>query len=275
MYIHYSSDSLWHDHGMNEMETFYKQLYQASNIENPAPFLEDMKNKKEISPEDKIELEREISESDLLKVVKNLPRNKTPGEDGLPGEFYKVFWIDIKHFLLRSIEYSFINEELSITQRRGVLSLIPKKTNPMKLKNWRPISLLNQDYKILAKILADRIKKCLPYLIDEDQTGFIKGRYIGQNVTNIIDLLNYTEENDIPALLVSIDYEKAFDKLEWNFITTALEQFKFPPYIIKWVKIMYKNISSCVTNNVCGFQNILIYTVVCDKVVHSHHTSLF
>ena len=139
-----------------------------------------------------------------------------------------MFWLDIKDHLLQSFKYSFTNEELSITQKRGILSLIPKKTDPLKLKNWRPISLLNQDYKIIAKLLAERIKLCLPYLIDDDQSGFIKGRYIGQNITNIIDLIHYTEENDIPALLLSIDYEKAFDKLEWNFITTALEYFKFP-----------------------------------------------
>ena len=119
----------------------------------------------------------------------------------------------------------------------------------MKLKNWRPISLLNQDYKILAKLIAERIKLCLPYLINEDQSGFIKGRYIGQNVTNIIDILHFAEENNIAALLMSIDYEKAFDKLEWSYIKTSMEHFKFPPLIIKWVSILYKNISSCVTNN--------------------------
>ena len=234
---------------LKEMENFYTNLYKSSVVDNPATFMDDIQNKNEITLEQKVHLEKDITEEEIKKVIKKLPRNKTPGEDGLPSEFYQIFWIDIKKYLVQSFKYSFDNEELSITQRRGILSLIPKKTNPLKLKNWRPISLLNQDYKILAKLLAERIKICLPHLIDEDQSGFIKGRYIGQNITNIIDLIHYTEENDIPALIMSIDYEKAFDKLEWSFIKTALEYFKFPPAIIKWVNILYTNISSCVTNN--------------------------
>ena len=150
---------------------------------------------------------------------------------------------------MKCFKYSFDQGELSITQRRGILSLIPKKANALKLKNWRPISLLNQDYKILAKLLAERIKLCLPYLIDEDQSGFIKGRFIGQNITNILDLIHYTDQHDIPALIFSIDYEKAFDKLEWKFITVALQFFNFPPSIIKWINVLYTNITSCVTNN--------------------------
>ena len=108
---------------------------------------------------------------------------------------------------------------------------------------------MNQDYKILAKLIAERIKLALPYLIDNDQSGFIKGRFIGQNITSIIDLINYTDDNDISALLISIDYEKAFDKLEWLFIQKSLSFFNFPPVIKKWVEILYTDISSCVTNN--------------------------
>ena len=234
---------------LNEMKTFYKNLYSSPVIQDATECIQNPRQPKNILDEHKNAMEQNISETEILKIVKNLPKNKSPGEDGLPSEFYKVFWVDIKSSLMKSYEHSFTNNELSITQKRGLLSLIPKKSDPLNLKNWRPISLLNQDYKILAKMIANRINLCLPYLIDDDQSGFIKGRFIGQNITNIIDTIRYAEEHEIPSLLISIDYEKAFDKLDWNFIFKALEYFNFPATIIKWINILYTNVVSAVTNN--------------------------
>ena len=103
--------------------------------------------------------------------------NKTPGSDGLPAEFYKVFWNDISDLFLNSINYAYRSGQLSVTQRRGIIKLIPKKdAEPDLIKNWRPISLLNCDYKIAA-----RFKQVIPNIINYDQTGFLKGRFIGEN----------------------------------------------------------------------------------------------
>ena len=108
---------------------------------------------------------------------------------------------------------------MSPSMRRGIITLLPKKDkNQLLLKNWRPISLLNTDYKILAKVLAFRLKKVLPSVIHEDQSGFISGRYIGENIRLFIDVLHYFKINDIPGLVLSIDFEKAFDKVEWEFL---------------------------------------------------------
>ena len=112
---------------LKEMENFYKNLYQSSNIDNATTFMHNIDNQNAIKSEHIAEMEKDVTENELLKIVKSLPRNKTPGEDGLPSEFYQVFWNDIKHHLLNTYKYSFINEELSITQKRGILSLIPKK----------------------------------------------------------------------------------------------------------------------------------------------------
>ena len=119
-----------------------------------------------------------------MKIIKALPNNKTPGEDGLPAEFYKVFWLDIKNYLVECYKYCYTEKNMSITQRRGILCLIPKKKDPLLLKNWRPLSLLNQDYKIMSKLIAERIKTVIPYLIDYDQSGFLKGGYIDKNIVN-------------------------------------------------------------------------------------------
>ena len=96
---------------------------------------------------------------------------------------------------------------------------IPKENKCRNaLKNWRPITFLNTIYKIASGSIASRIKTVLDKLISTDQTGFIKGRYIGENTRLVYDLLQFTEENNIPGLLLLIDFEKAFDSLSWSFI---------------------------------------------------------
>ena len=117
-----------------------------------------------------------------------------------------------------------------------------------EIASWRPITLLNVDYKILAKTIATRIEPSLPSLIPTDQTGFIKGRYIGQNIRLLDDLMNFTDVNKIPGILLFIDFDKAFDTLEWSFLHRALEIFNFGPKIRKWVSILYNDIESGVMN---------------------------
>ena len=101
--------------------------------------------------------------------------NKTTGSDGLPAEFYEVFWNGIADLFLKSFNYAHQTGLTSVTQRRGIVKLIPEKdAEPYFIKNWRPISLLNCDYKIAAKAIANRFKQVLPNLIDNDQIGFLK-----------------------------------------------------------------------------------------------------
>ena len=157
-----------------------------------------------------MECDKPISDQELLISIKALKNGKTPGSDGLTTDFYKFFWSDIKSHLLDSYNYALISGQLSIEQRRGILSLIPKKNkNRLFLKNWRPISLLNTDYKIIAKLLALRLTNVLPFIIDEDQTGYIKQRYIGQNIRVIEDLCHLTETENLPGVILLIDFEKA------------------------------------------------------------------
>ena len=175
--------------------------------------------------------------------------DKTPGTDGLPAEFYKVFWKDIS-FLISALNYAFDSGCLSATQRRGVTKLIPKKDAELYfIKNWRPITLLNTNYKIAAKSIANRIKLVLPNLINHDQTGFLKGRFIGENIRLIDSIIQYATEKNIPGLLLFIDFEKAFDSLEWPFIHDTLRSYGFGASLIKWVKTLYSHTESCILNN--------------------------
>ena len=108
---------------------------------------------------------------------------------------------------------------------------------------------MNTDYKIVAKTIANRIKLVLPSLINHDQTGFLKGRFIGENIRLIDCVIQYATEKNIPGLLLFIDFEKAFDSLEWTFILSTLRSFGFGTSLINWVKTLYSHTESCILNN--------------------------
>ena len=156
-----------------------------------------------------------LTEKECFDALKNMDSDKTPGTDGLPAEFYKVFWKNISPFLIPALNFALESGHLSVTQRRGVIKLIPKKdAEPYFIKNWRPITLLNTDYKIVAKTIANRIKLVLLSLINHDQTGFLKGRFKGENIRLIDCVIQNATEKNIPGFLLFIDFEKAFDSLE-------------------------------------------------------------
>ena len=190
--------------------------------------------------------------SEALSQLKN---NKSPGCDGFPVEFYKFFWNKIKYFVYDSYKWAFENKKLSSDQKRGIIMLIPIKGKDLcQLKSWRPISLLNIDYKILTKALAMRLQNVLNKIISTDQVGNISDCYMGTNIQTTADILNYCKsKTDEKALIAMLDFEKAFDSVKWSFFYQCLKVFNFRNSFISWVKTIYTDIESCVTNN--GFSS--------------------
>ena len=174
----------------------------------------------------------------------------SPGSGGKTVEFYKMFWTSIRELVHESFTYAYEQGNLSIDQKRGVIKLLPKQGKILtSLKNWRPISLLNTDYKILAHVLAQRLQKVLPTIISKDQNGYIQGRFIGCNIRTILDMIHVSQNETFSTLITFIDYEKAFDNIKWSFMHKCLKAFGFGPVIQNWIKILYTNVSSCVINN--------------------------
>ena len=115
---------------------------------------------------------------------------KHPGNDGIPIEFYRKFWPIISESSTKCANECFKKGEMSLFQKQAIITLIEKKGKDRSLlENWRPISLLNVDAKIMSKVIAVRIKNVLPYIIHHNQTGFIKDRYIGETVRSIFDIM--------------------------------------------------------------------------------------
>ena len=185
------------------------------------------------------ECEGLLTEAGCLESLKSMESNKSPGSDGLPAEFYKVFWNDVLHYLPNILNCAYAKGLLAVTQRRGLITLVPKKNKPANfLKNWRPITLLNCDYKIATKSIASRLRKVIPRIINHDQTGFLKNRFIGENIRLLDIITNYTDTEQIPGLLLFVDFEKAFDFVEWSFIEKTLKYYNFGPSLIAWKIIL-------------------------------------
>ena len=234
-----------------ECKQFYESLYSSkqsiTNLDQCQFF---KNNHKSLSAAENYICESSVTEDECYETILTFSNNKSPGSDGLSVEFYKVFWHKIKTYLLNSYNYSFQNNILSLDQRRALITLIPKGNKDKRLlKNWRPISLLNSDYKILAKVLASRLQKVISGIIHPNQTGYIKGRYIGDNIRTMLDILEITKQQADPGLMILIDFEKAFDTISWNFLFKTLEYYGFGPIFLKYIKLLYTQPKCCITNN--------------------------
>ncbi len=232
-----------------EMVDFYSQLYSSKGVdpESQDAFLDEEVPK--LDDDEKDACDEDITKEELGAALKLLPNGKTPGTDGLSTDFYKFWWSQIKDLVHESLTTAFTSGRLSVEQRRGVITLIPKKGKDGRfLKNWRPISLLNTDYKILTKLLAGRMQSVIGGLVHPDQVGYIKGRYIGQNIRTIMDVIDFTNMTQTPGLVTFLDFQKAFDSLEW-VINKVLRKFGFGHNFRTWVSTVYKDITSCILNN--------------------------
>ena len=239
---------------LQEQFRFYTDLYQTklknqSKAAGKNMFL-DNTSIPELTQTDKDVCDSRLTLTDLTNALKDMANDKSPGVDGFSTNFYKYFWNDLQQPLLDSFLYSFETGMLSDGQRRGLLNLIPKKDKDLRfIKSWRPVALLATDYKILAKALSLKMQEVISSLVHTDQVGYIKGRYIGENIRKIEDIINYTSLKNVPGTLALINFQKAFDTVEWPYLFQTLKRFNFGECFISWICLLYTNISSCVSNN--------------------------
>ena len=235
-----------------EIEKYFGNLY-SSKITSTEDLLNQFTEGVQLprlSDGERETIEGLLSFEECKKVVESFKNDKSPGEDGFTSEFYLTFFDLIGNDLVNSLNAGYENGKLSISQRRGVINLIPKDDSALNhLKNWRPITVLNVDYKIASKVIAKRMESFLPRLVHSDQTGFVKDRYIGENIRLISDIMEQTRKNNIPGIFASLDFSKAFDTLEWPCIQHALKLFNFGEGLRRWVTVFYSDIESAALNN--------------------------
>uniref|UniRef100_A0A803TCQ4 Reverse transcriptase domain-containing protein n=1 Tax=Anolis carolinensis TaxID=28377 RepID=A0A803TCQ4_ANOCA len=210
-----------------EFNKFYSKLYSKDQIRKDkiGEFLS-KQNLVKLSERQREFLNKEITEKEILKVINNMECNKAPGPDGLNGLYYKTFAEEVIPFLKKIMNDVMENKEVPDSWRYATVTVIPKEgQDPKNVKSYRPISLLNSDYKIFTNILAERMKIFLMEWIGEEQTGFLPQRQMRDNVREIINIIEHYEciKKEELALL-TIDMEKAFDNLNWDFFKLLIKE---------------------------------------------------
>ena len=235
---------------LDEVHQFYGNLYSSVNIyDNCTDSLFNFINCSVLS-EDKDMCDAIITVEELQTAITNMAKNKSPGPDGLTVEWHCKFYDCMYDILLHIFQCVKNDNIMSRSMRFGVISLIYKnKGDNRSLKNWRPISLLNVDYKILARILSARLKRVLPKIISVSQTCCVVGRDIADTIVTVRDIIDMAERDNLEGYIVRIDQEKAFDRVSHSYLISILRKFGFGDNFIQWINIFYTEIKSSVKCN--------------------------
>uniref|UniRef100_A0A3Q2ZXK0 Reverse transcriptase domain-containing protein n=1 Tax=Kryptolebias marmoratus TaxID=37003 RepID=A0A3Q2ZXK0_KRYMA len=228
---------------------FYRSLYSSEYRENEELFGEFCQELPQVSERTNTELERPLGLQELHAALLGMQGQKSPGVDGLTVEFFRAYWDFLGGDLLDVFVESLDAGSLPLSCRRAVIALLPKKGNLQDIKNWRPVSLLCTDYKILSKALAARLGKAMEQVIHRDQTYCVPGRSMVDNVYLIRDVLEVSGSLGLRTGLISLDQEKAFDRVEHGFLWKTMGGFGFSEGLIAKIQVLYSGVESLLKIN--------------------------
>lgn len=177
-----------------------------------------------------------FSEEEIWLAVASRDGNKAPGPDGFNLSFVKTCWKSIKGDAVQLFQEFHSNAKISKGINKPFISLIPKVDCLVELEDYKPISLIGCVYKILAKVLAKRLKKVLPSLISEEQFAFVGGRNIQDAILIANEVVDLWKKKRQKGILLKLDFQRAYDNLSWNFLFDMLDRFGLPSKWCLWQK---------------------------------------
>ncbi|CAM2095539.1 unnamed protein product [Caretta caretta] len=192
-----------------------------------------------VSTSDRDRLELPLTLAEFSEALHRMPTNKSPGMDGLTVELYRVFWDVLGQDLVTVWAKSLQSRVLPLSCRRAVLALLPKKGDLCDLQNWHPVSLLSTDYKIVAKAISLRLGSVLADMIHPDQIYTVPDRSIFDNLFMVWDLLELRRRGGLSFALLSLDQEKAFNRVDHGYLLSTLQAFGFGPQFVGFLRVLY------------------------------------
>ena len=233
----------------NYARSFYSKLYDTELVSNdllPSPFFNDLPK---VPDECHAVTDKVLTLHELEQAAMSMQNARAPGIDGLPFDFYKAFWSCVGKDLLAVLCECLGEGCFPLSCRRAVVTLLPKKGNLQEIGNWRPVSLLCSDMKILSKALAMRLKQVIGQVVHSDQSYCIPDRSIFDNIAVVRDLMTASRNAGINVGLISLDQQKAFDHVEHDYLWATFDAFGFSPVFTAMVRAIYCNSESLVKIN--------------------------
>ena len=185
-------------------------------------------------------LEKPITTDEVYRAIRAGARRKTPGIDGICLEFYITHWTLIQVDLTQLLNEMFLNKRITVQQKQGILIRLPKTQQRSTPDSYRPITLLNTEYKLLARIMATRLKPILAEQLSTGQYCGIPGRSILDALATVRDVIAYHETTGTPLCLISLDFQQAFNLISHEYLFQVLERYGISQWYVERLKAMYE-----------------------------------
>ena len=195
-----------------------------------------------LTANDRLRLDSDLTLNELTEALNKMKKGKTPGSNGFPVEFFRTFWKELGPFLHRAFIATLELDQELRSHREGIIKLIPKQgKSPYEFKGWRPITLMNVDYKIVSTAISNRLKSVISEIISPCQTAYISGRYIGENTRLLFDLLTLAKNRNMKGMVVAADFEAAFESVSWEYLKLVMKRMDFGSNFLKMIELLYLN----------------------------------
>ncbi|CAI5458902.1 unnamed protein product [Closterium sp. Yama58-4] len=232
---------------LREASHFFKGIFGANKQRTVSDWSPEAD--KTLSQAAVVSLEADWSEDEVKRAFRSLANNKAPGKDGLPKELFEAHWDVLgKHFMKLVADFS-ESAVLPTSTKDAVTILLHKKGGRDQIENYRPITLLSSVYKVLARVVADRIKKVLHEVISTEQYGFLPGRRLSDAVGLVANVIEAAKHKDEDWYILLVDFKKAFDSVSRSFLFGFLEKMGFPHRFIRWIQGLHENTTTSLLIN--------------------------
>ncbi|XP_048613313.1 uncharacterized protein LOC125587176 [Brassica napus] len=216
--------------------SYFRQIFESSDPEDIAEALSEVPTT--ITGSINADLTAPVTEWEVKLALFAMHPEKAPGPDGMTALFYQKFWDIVKDDLTRMVNQFLFDGTMAHGLNDTNICLIPKTTKPNEMTKFRPISLCNVSYKIISKVLCQRLKKVLPQRISETQSAFVAGRQITDNIMiaqEMFHALRTKPGGRVKRMAIKTDMSKAYDRMEWSFIEAVIRKMGFSEMWIDWI----------------------------------------
>ena len=229
-------DGIWKDDPDSVKTEFFQHFKSRFDKPNDGRARIDMYYPRSLSTEQQVDLECMVTKEELKRAVWDCGMEKSPGPDGFTFGFYRHFWLTIENDVFEAVKHFFICDDIPIGCNSTFIALIPKIPDVNMVKDFRPISLIGSIYKIIAKILENRLVGMLESIVNEVQSAFIAERQILDGPFILNEVMQWCKSKKKKALFFKVDFEKAYDSVRWDFLDYVLNKFGFGNKWRKWIQ---------------------------------------